>query len=70
LAGTSARLESVSIQAVLDRGYALVLDEHGQAITSAARVVPGGRLRLRFGDSEVGVTADGPARRGQGVLPI
>jgi len=70
LTGMSARLESVSIQTVLDRGYALVLDVHGQAITSAARVVPGARLRLRFGDAEAGAVADGAAPRGQGMLPI
>jgi len=58
LAGTAARLDSVSTQAVLARGYALVLDAEGQAVTSAARVVPGGRLRLRFGDGEAGATAD------------
>jgi len=70
LTGLAARLESVSIQAVLARGYALVLDAEGQAITSAARVAPGRRLRLRFGDGEVDVTANGAARSGQGVLPI
>jgi exodeoxyribonuclease VII large subunit len=75
LAGLAARLESVSAQAVLARGYALVLDTEGQAVTSAAQVVPGGRLRLRFGDGEAGVIADGaacisPARAGQGMLPI
>jgi len=66
LDGMSARLQSVSIQTVLDRGYALVMDAHGQPITSAARVVPGSRLRLRFGDGEAGVAAEGAARGGQG----
>ncbi len=70
LAGMAARLESVSAQAVLARGYALVLDTEGQAVTSAAQVVPGGRLRLRFGDGEAGVIADGAARTKQGMLPI
>ena len=69
LAGMSARLESVSIDTVLARGYALVLDARGQAVTTAAGVGPGARLRLRFGDGEVGATAD-PARKAQGVLPI
>ena len=67
LAGLAARLESVSIDAVLARGYAVVLDARGQAVTSAARIVPGERLRLRFGDGEAGATAD---RAGQGTLPI
>jgi len=58
LAGMAARLDSVSIEAVLARGYALVLDESGQAVTSASRVSPGQRLRLRFGDGETATTAD------------
>jgi len=70
LAGMSGRLDSVSIDAVLARGYALVLDKNGQAITAAARVAPGDRLRLRFGDGEAAVTADGKVRSGQGALPI
>ncbi|MBC7801532.1 MAG: exodeoxyribonuclease VII large subunit, partial [Gemmatimonadaceae bacterium] len=63
------QLESVSAMAVLARGYALVLDGAGHAVTSAADVAPGVRLRLRFADGSVGVKADG-ARPGQGVLPI
>jgi len=58
LAGMAARLDSVSIEAVLARGYALVLDESGQAVTSASRVLPGQRLQLRFGDGETATTAD------------
>ncbi len=70
LAGVAARLDSVSIDAVLARGYALVLDAKGQAITSSARVTPGARLQLRFGDGEAAVTAAGGVRSGQGALPI
>ncbi len=71
LAGTGARLESVSPLAVLSRGYALVTDPSGHALTSAASVAPGARVRLRFADGEVGATADraaGASRQGQ--LPI
>jgi exodeoxyribonuclease VII large subunit len=58
LAGTGARLESVSPLAVLRRGYALVADAAGHPLTSAVSVAPGARLRLRFSDGEVRATAD------------
>jgi exodeoxyribonuclease VII large subunit len=71
LEGTAARLESVSPLAVLARGYALVTDPAGMAITQAAGVKPGTKLRLRFADGEVRATADGgrPGDR-QGMLPL
>jgi exodeoxyribonuclease VII large subunit len=68
LEGTAARLESVSPLAVLQRGYAVVSDAAGHPLTSAAKVAPGARLRLRFADGEVGATADRPDR--QGRLPL
>jgi exodeoxyribonuclease VII large subunit len=68
LDGTAARLESVSPLAVLQRGYAVVSDLAGRSLTSAAKVAPGQRLRLRFADGEVGATADRPERQGQ--LPL
>jgi exodeoxyribonuclease VII large subunit len=68
LTGSVARLESVSPLAVLQRGYALVSDAAGRPLTSAAKVSPGARLRLRFSDGEVGATADKPDR--QGRLPL
>ncbi len=68
LEGTAARLESVSPLAVLQRGYAVVSDAAGRPLTSAAKVAPGARLRLRFADGEVGATADRPDR--QGRLPL
>jgi exodeoxyribonuclease VII large subunit len=71
LAGTAARLESVSPLAVLARGYALVTDPVGAPITHATGVKPGAKLRLRFADGEVRATADGarPGER-QGLLPL
>ena len=68
LDGTSGRLEAVSPLAVLQRGYAVVTDSAGHALTTAAAVAPGARLRLRFSDGEVGATADRPER--QGRLPL
>jgi exodeoxyribonuclease VII large subunit len=71
LDGTAARLESVSPLAVLARGYVLVTDPAGVAITQSAAVKPGAKLRLRFADGEVRATADGgrPGDR-QGMLPL
>jgi exodeoxyribonuclease VII large subunit len=67
LEGLVARLESVSFQSVLSRGFALVRDAEGAPITSAASVPPGGRLVLTFADGEAQATADGvrsaPKRR-------
>jgi exodeoxyribonuclease VII large subunit len=58
LHGAAARLEAVSPLAVLARGYALVTDPAGHALTAAASVAPGAALRLRFADGEVAATAD------------
>lgn len=74
LDGLSARLESASYQSVLARGFALVRDSEGHAVTAAARVTPGQALRLAFADGEARVVAEGaPPRRkgtatGQGSL--
>ena len=74
LDGESARLQSVSHAAVLARGYALVLDRAGEAVTQAGAVAPGMHLRLRFNDGEARVTADGrPGARpqpAQDALPL
>jgi exodeoxyribonuclease VII large subunit len=67
LDGLSARLESASYQSVLARGFALVRDADGHAVTAAARVAPGQALRLTFADGEVRAQAEGapPRRKGQ-----
>ena len=66
LEGLGARLESVSYAAVLARGFALVTNAKGTAVSSAAAVAPGTALNVRFADGEVKVTAAGR----QGVLPL
>jgi len=67
LTSLSSRLDAVSYQAVLARGFALVTDRAGLALTRAAEVAPGQRLAIRFADGQVGATADGPGtRRGAG----
>jgi exodeoxyribonuclease VII large subunit len=67
LEGLVARLDSVSFQSVLSRGFALVRDAEGEPITSAGAVPAGGRLVLTFADGEAQATADGvraaPKRR-------
>ncbi|KAA6461784.1 exodeoxyribonuclease VII large subunit [Acidobacteria bacterium AB60] len=50
LRALEARLHSLSPLAVLERGYALVLDESGVLIRSAERVVPGQRVFTRMSD--------------------
>jgi exodeoxyribonuclease VII large subunit len=71
LEGLAARLDSVSHEAVLARGYALVFDAKGHAVTRAAAVVPAARLRLRFSDGEARVIAEGgPKATAQGTLAL
>jgi len=43
-----ARLQSLSPLAVLDRGYAIVLDGHGDLVRSAAQVAPGEVVTTRL----------------------
>jgi exodeoxyribonuclease VII large subunit len=61
-----ARLEGASYERVLARGFVLVRDASGHAVTQAASVKPGARLKLVFGDGEVGVVVEGK----QGTLPF
>lgn len=63
LVGLSARLEGASYQSVLARGFVLVRDGAGHAVTAAGGVKPGDALRLTFADGDVGVTADGGSPR-------
>jgi exodeoxyribonuclease VII large subunit len=61
-----ARLDSVSYQSVLARGFALVTNAKGAAIASAAQVSPGAALTIKFSDGDVAVKA-APV---QGSLPF
>ncbi len=64
-ANLGARLEAVSYERVLARGFVLVEDARGHPVTTAATVKPGARLSLHFTDGKRGVTADrGPAAQG------
>ena len=71
LEGVVGRLESVSPLAVLQRGYVLVTDSEGHALTHAAEVQSGARLTLRFVDGEKHATADAEGKgERQGQLPL
>jgi exodeoxyribonuclease VII large subunit len=50
LRALDARLNSLSPLAVLERGYALVLDEQGTLVRSAQRVIRGERVLTRLSD--------------------
>jgi exodeoxyribonuclease VII large subunit len=50
LSALDARLHSLSPLAVLDRGYALVLDAQGGLVRSAAQLGPGDLLTTRLAD--------------------
>ncbi|EKS37088.1 exodeoxyribonuclease VII large subunit [Afipia broomeae] len=52
-------LNALSYKGVLDRGFALVRDEHGQPLHAAAHVGSGQHLTIEFADGRIGATADG-----------
>ena len=52
-------LNALSYKGVLDRGFALVRDEHGQPLHAAANINSGQRLNIEFADGRVGAIADG-----------
>lgn len=54
-------LESLSYQRVLDRGYALVTDSRGLAVTSASEIGAGDDITLRMRDGEVAARVSGGA---------
>ncbi len=70
--GLAARLEAVSYNAVLARGFALVQGPDGVTLTQASQVAPGANLTLTFQDGAVKATAAGgkpkPAKPPQGSL--
>jgi exodeoxyribonuclease VII large subunit len=58
-------LNALSYKGVLDRGFALVRDEHGQPLHAATHVNSGQRLTIEFADGRIGATADG-----EGTAPV
>lgn len=55
----SQLLNALSYKGVLQRGFALVRDEHGQPLHTAATIGSGQRLAIEFADGRIGATADG-----------
>src|SRR4029078_8237550 len=52
-------LAALSYRGVLARGFALVRDQAGQPVHTAAAVGPNAHLSIEFADGRVGATADG-----------
>lgn len=70
LAGRQALLTALSPFAVLGRGYAIVADEHGAAVTAAAALRPGMTVDMRFADGSARArVTDVEAVDGAGVPP-
>ena len=70
LEGIAGRLEAVSPEAVLKRGFILVFDRKGAPETQAAAVKPGAELRLHFADGDVRTVAGGRGEQRQGSLAL
>lgn len=52
------QLRSLSPQATLERGYAVLRDEKGHVLNDATKVKSGTKLKLRLAKGELGATAD------------
>ena len=62
-------LAAFSYRAVLARGFALVRDDEGQPLRSAAAVTAGMALDIEFADGRVGAVADSEARPAPAAKP-
>jgi exodeoxyribonuclease VII large subunit len=63
LSSTVQLLESYSYERVLDRGFVLVHDSDGAAVTSAEAAREAGNVALRFRDGEVGARVESDTAR-------
>jgi exodeoxyribonuclease VII large subunit len=68
LEGAAARLNAVSYESVLARGFALVTTPKGAPLVTAAQISPGAALKIRFADGAVDATT--AAATAQGRLPF
>jgi exodeoxyribonuclease VII large subunit len=57
LENLASRLQSVSYEAVLQRGFVLVTTPQGKPILTAAKIHPGDSLSLKFHDGEIAAKA-------------
>ncbi|SEG71569.1 Exodeoxyribonuclease VII large subunit [Marinobacterium lutimaris] len=58
LAQQSGKLQSVSPLATLERGYSILLDSKGQAVSDSTRVNPGDKLEARLHQGRLQCTVD------------
>ncbi len=65
-----ARLDGLSPEAVLSRGYALIFDAKDRPVTSTALLRPGVSIRLHLADGDARATVDAPVPITQGLLPF
>lgn len=68
LEAIGARLDAVSYERVLERGFALVRDAAGAPVMEAAALAPGDAIAIRFRDGEVGARVEdgtAPPRRAE-----
>ncbi|HQT84281.1 MAG: exodeoxyribonuclease VII large subunit [Acidiphilium sp. 37-64-53] len=65
LDAAAARLESVSYNAVLARGFALAINPKGEPVTSAKAAAASRKLTIRFHDGDIGVQTNA---RGAGAV--
>lgn len=66
LTAAQARLESVSPFSIMKRGYAMVLDESGQPITTVTDIEAGQKLHIAMRDGKLDVRVEGKAVNGDG----
>ncbi len=59
LGGLAQRIQSLSPQAVMERGFAIVSNKLGETIASVAQVRPGEALKVQVSDGDFGVHVDG-----------
>ena len=64
IAALQTLLGSLGYKAVLARGYALVRDDAGRPLRSAATVLPGQALAIEFADGSIKASAEGVGKDG------
>ena len=57
-------LQALSPLAILDRGYALVLDASGKLLKDARNIKPGHQITARLAKGEIHATVNAPAKKG------
>jgi exodeoxyribonuclease VII large subunit len=56
--GLCRRLEAAGVDRILARGFVILADTSGKALTRRVQLTPGQRVRARFADGEAGLTAE------------